>query len=364
MRSDRFVPDAPSAVPSIEWSRSRAASIRFPFWNGARIGLMLACGIFLIWLPIHREIPASRPAGHARGISSNPIRHLALSPDARTVATMDGRRLLELRQADGDPSLTLALDIRGYGNAVAFSPDSRFLAVGRVEPDVLLYQSTGREPGRMLGIPVRQTSALSFSPDGRLLAVSSFRSKDILVWDLEAARVRMTLRGHEHAVYRLDISPDGRSLASAASDERTILLWDLALGRPRHRLTGLPSSVLCLAYSPGGRWLASASAEKPVRIWDVESAREVRLIAGHGLSTCSLAFSPDGHLLATASGDGNASLWSVDDGREIRRLDAGADILTRIAFSRDGKTLAASGNDDDVRLWDVETLLTERAGHD
>ena len=362
MRNHGTGPGTTSDLDRRRATRWRSASIRFPFWNRTRAVLALAGAILLLWLPIPREWPGSRPSRLVRGTTRTPIRGLAIAPDGNTIATVDDEGGVRLRRALDGPGSERALDERegvkaASYKAVSFSPDGHFLAIGWDWPGVVLCRTDGAEPRRILGIPVRQTSHLSFSPDGRRLAVASYCSNEIRIWDLAASREWMTLRAHPTPVLFAMFSPDGRSLASAGNNENAIFLWDLGTGRASRRLTGLASPPLGLAFSPDGRRLASFDSDPAVRIWDVGTGREVRRIAGHRLSTRSLAFSPDGRLLATASGDGAASLWSVATGRELRRLDAQADILNAIAFSSDGRTLAAAANDGDVRLWDVDERI-------
>jgi WD40 repeat protein len=340
--------------------RARVGRPEFRRRTRGRLALLLTAVIIPAWLPAIDPPPEGLPMRRARGDSAVPIRRFAFSPDGRTIATVDQRGRVRLRPAVEAWGIERDLDVRGYGRAVAFSPDGRYLAVGRDEPDVVLCDLGRRGPARHLGIPVEKTSNLRFSPDGRTLAVSSHRSREIILWDIETGQRRMTLRGHSSPVMTMAFAPDGRSLASAAWPDPAVLLWDLATGRPRQRLTGPSILVSTLAYSPDGRRLATVNAgERGVRIWDVGTGGQVGRIVGHSLPIQSVAFSPDGRLLATAAGDGSARLWSTATGRELRRLDGQADLLRDVAFSPDGRTLAATGNDGDIRLWDLEVRVGE-----
>jgi WD40 repeat protein len=288
------------------------------------------------------------------------IQGFAISPDGQTIATVDDRGRVRLRPAveGGGMERTLA----DLGRFVAFSPDGHRLAIAGEEPDVLLCDLDREGRGRPLGIPVRQASALQFSPEGRTLAVSSYCSREIILWDIETGRERMRLRGHSANVLTIAFAPDGRSLSSGSGAAPEVVIWDLATGRPRHCLDLSGARTVALAYSPDGRLLATVNAlERPVRIWDVRTGGQLGLIASQSRPSCfSVAFSPDGRLLATA-GDGTASLWSVATGRELRRVDGQANRVSHVAFSPDGRTLVASGNDDDIRFWDLDSPIAEQA---
>jgi WD40 repeat protein len=365
MSSHANAPEVTGSPCETESRETRTARIYLPFWTRRRLGLVVALLLLLPWFPLRRPVPEHRPHRRASGASGGGVWKLALGNDGRTFATIDELSRARLVQAAEIQGHERTIDLGSCMTALTFSSGGRYLAVGGNRPDVLLYRVGGAAPGRPLGIPVQETSDLAISPDGRTLAVSSYRSNDIVLWDIDTARERMTLRGHSSAVLHLAFGPDGRSLASWGRDKREILIWDLDARRPRQRLDGLPSPVLALGYSPDGRWLAcSTCAYKPVWVWDLRAGGQVRLIAGHTLPTRSLAFSPDSRILATAAGDGRASFWNVATGRELMRLDTEIDLFRNIAFSQDGTTLAAAGSDHNVRFWDMTTLAESLSDRD
>jgi tricorn protease-like protein len=341
--------------------RSRIGIARSALWSRRRIGLLVLGILVLPWLPIFDHRLESPPMHRVRGDSGVSIRRFALSSDGQSVATIDDEGRVRLRPAVDGGSILRALDVRGFGMAVAFSPDGRHLAIGRDEPDVVLIDLDGSGRERLLGIPVRRTMDLRFSPEGRILAVSSAESSAIILWDIDAGRPRMTLQGDLSPVAAMAFAPDGRSLASAYF--AAFMIWDLNNGRPRYRLAGPRVLVPSLAYSPDGRLLAAVIlGENSIRIWDARTGGPIRTIPGRSVVFQSLAFSPDGRLLATAEGDGFASLRSVTTGRDLRRLDGRAQYLREVAFSPDGRVLAATGDDGDIRLWDLFGPIKHPAG--
>jgi WD40 repeat protein len=313
--------------------------------------------IGLPWLPIPGATPPELAVQRARGHFGVVIQRFEISPDGRTIATVDDRGRVRLRPAVETGGIERTLD--APGSVVTFSPDGHRLAVGAEEPDVILCDLDRPGRGRPLGIPVQRTSALRFSPDGRILAVSSYCSREIILWDIETGRQWMSLRGHSGLVCTISFAPDGRSLASASGEAAEVFLWDLDTGRPQHCFNPDGVRAVSLAYSPDGRLLAAANAfERQVRIWEVPTGTQFRPIAGQSRPACSVAFSPNGRLLAT-TGDGTASLWSAATGQELQRLDGQADLLSQVAFTPDGRTLVATGNDDDIRFWNLSHRISE-----
>jgi WD40 repeat protein len=63
------------------------------------------------------------------------------------------------------------------------------------------------------------------SADGKRLFSGSW-DKTIKVWDLEAGKETLTLRGHTAGINSLALSGDGKRLFSGSGDT-TIKVWDL-----------------------------------------------------------------------------------------------------------------------------------------
>src|SRR5205807_5077201 len=106
-------------------------------------------------------------------------------------------------------------------------------------------------------------------------------------------------------VKSLALSSDGRRLftASDAADP-TITVWDLEAGKQTLALRGHSMQVAGLALSSDGKRLFSASEDQTIRVWDVEAGKELVTLFGHGGPVLGLALSGDGKRLFTGSGDG------------------------------------------------------------
>ncbi len=307
-----------------------------------------------------------------------PISGLAFSPDSRRLAVAVEEGTLFLM--DGTSGLLL-FGLPGHSGpvrSVAFSPDGRLLASGGGNPDVfataatpqsgetiLWDTTTGRERSRM--VRDDQVTCVAFSPDGRLLAAGGLDDSVVLYEAATGHRIR-TLNcfealGPRRRVAGIAFSPDGCRLASASWDG-AIRVWDVATGRKtnifQHRWP-----AYSVAFSPDGRRLASAggetvgSLEGELKFWDVATGRELFGLRGHvGVVLC-VAFSPDGRRLASAGADRRIRVWETATGQPILALAGHEQDIRTIVFSPDGRCLATGSQDHSVRIWDASSSRTK-----
>jgi WD40 repeat protein len=252
-----------------------------------------------------------------------------------------GRCVHVLRARDGSPVY-----------AVAWSPDSRWLASGSNDRSVRVWDAdTGQERRRLDG-HTDDVNSMSWSPDGRWLASGS-DDQTVRVWDLDSGQQRLRLDGYTNDVMSVSWSPDGRWLASGSWDH-TVRVWDVDTGQEHRRLDGHTQTVMSVSWSPDGRWLASGSGDHTVRVWDADSGQERRWPDGHTDYVRSVSWSPDGRWLASGSYDRTVRVWDADTGQELRRLDGHTEWVMSVSWSPDGRWLASGSFDHTVWVWDPD----------
>ncbi len=252
-------------------------------------------------------------------------------------------------------------------NAVAVSPDGALVVTAAADGGVRLLDS--RTGALVRGIGEAGDRGVVFAPDGKTLTAAGFHmDKLVSLWDVASGKRLRTFAGQtEWEADATALSPDGRWLASTGTD-RQILVWNVATAELRLRLQDQPTRVAALAFSPDSQILAATGGDRCVRLWDCATGRLRRTLAGHGDWVCTVAFSPDGTLLASGSCDWGFHrghdwprpvtrgleqcewrLWDVATG-ELRRTVAGPGRLLSLAFAPDGRSLAC-GIGREVRLY-------------
>jgi serine/threonine protein kinase/WD40 repeat protein len=327
---------------------------------------------------------------HARG--DRDIGVFRFSPDGRYLATMDvPGRVLKVWDVD---RRTLVVSDPGPINNVAatFSPDSRQVAVGHQDGELLLYDlATGqrgrnwrlpapahnvafRGDGAQIAVPHRaekdwacrilevetgrivRTFPLPFgatvvwSPDGSTLATRCDDQK-IYLWDAATGTRKATLEGHITGVTAVTFHPSGALLASTGWENRT-WLWDPVLGRPWLNLTGWPGDWP--EFSRDGR-IVVADLDK-LTTYQADPALEYRTLAhvsSHRIDCRSPSVRHDGRVLAVASIDGGVVLWDLARGTELAILPIGDTWYIRFEPSGDLLTSGSLG----VQRWPIQLDL-------
>jgi serine/threonine protein kinase len=170
-----------------------------------------------------------------------------------------GKRINELT-VSGKPSAAVRL---------AFSPDGRWLAGGRHDGSVVLWDTVS---GRADDVrkPHKQTVlGLRFSADGRYLASGS-PDQHVIVWDTKEKTQQSKILT-DFAVNRVAFDPTNSSrfaFTMGTGEEGRLCVWDIER-QQRVTIRSLSWFPRCLAYSPDGRAIAVGGDHTSVRVFDV-----------------------------------------------------------------------------------------------
>lgn len=289
------------------------------------------------------------------------VKTVVFSPDGQYVAiayrwdlvavwsVQSGEKVTQIRGENIAPTRYVE---RGEEYAIAFSPDSRYLAV--VVDDVEL-QAWDIQRGELAG-QARYDADLgriAFSPDSRYVAATPIAGA-VQVLDLRSGQPGVPIDSRFQDFGALAFSADSQQLTTAG--DGTLISWDLQQGTRLSEFAPLAEQTLddvtSHVYSSDGRYLATVTQGDPnlveSTVWDNQSGEVVfqwSSAAGGVLVAC---FSPDNGSLMTVTG-GKAQVWDIKTAQEIVRLEG----VSSAVYSPDGRYLAALG-ENGVQLWDSQ----------
>jgi WD40 repeat protein len=296
------------------------------------------------------------------------LRHLAVSPDGRLVAT---------GTLGGDSSTIIWDAATGQevvqlpphqGRALAFSPNSRRIAtltddsLARIweartgelfhtfpgfvamSQDLERVVTTGRASANAIRGGLHSTAA-----QGADLAAGLAGWLD--VWEVNTGRricaipnTFVAARSGDGASTITWFSPDGRKLV--AGNGPIVEVWDLDTGSKLFDLKGHASNISWARFSADGQRIFTSSVDDSTRVWDARTGRELLALAGS-----ASAISPDSLKVLTSNKDGSATIWEVESGLKVRTLVGRIDHST---FSPDGRWVATGHEENALRIWDTE----------
>jgi WD40 repeat protein len=235
--------------------------------------------------------------------------------------------------------------------AVAFSSNSRYLATGDSDGQILVRDALNWEILRRLPGHVAQITGLAWSPGSERLASSS-RDGSVRVWDFETGRGLETLR-HRGPVRAVVWDVLGEHLFSAGEDG-AIHMWEASTGRVLRSFSEHEGAVVALDYDPVENRLISGSSDRTVRVWDVQRGTSV-VLRGHEAPIVEVAFDPLEERVLSGDADGAVYLWAAEGDLSSTELVQHDDQVNALAFDPTGARLVSAANDHELVLWDALT---------
>lgn len=271
------------------------------------------------------------------------VNSLAFSPNGLFLAAGKLDRALLLFDVNEESRLDAAESLRSLGQvtACAFTPDASRLLAGGWSGQISIWEVA--KPGRLklVGQFVghsKQVNCIAISSDSRF-AVSGGRENKLRHWQLEGGKELGVFSDFQGAVKACHLSSDGRT--ALATDGATLLEIDLKKGQVvKHTpLAGSAAAGQTAAFSDDGS-LVAAGDLYTVRLWDVPTGKELPKLEDNEIQW-SAAFTPDGARLVTG-GTGKINIWDVGKQRKISSIDTeGSGYVQCLAVSPDNLHVAA-----------------------
>jgi WD40 repeat protein len=304
-------------------------------------------------------------------VQSGRVRAVAFSPDSRFLA-IAGKTLI-LWDVRAGMALSPSFEASESVANLAFSADGALLAAGAGDGALRIWNTATRKlahpplPGhrRCVGVDLVLSCGIrsvAFHPGRRMIA-SGGGDDLVILWDATTGAQLHTLRGHSPGslwggINGLTFTPGGATLASGGEDGR-VMFWDATTGERAQEppiVSGL--GVQFLAYDATGKRLAIAGQDQTITVWDIQKRVTTKILRGHGTYVNAVAFVNGGSndLLVSLGRDGRVLLWDLRTSSRLyadRVLSGHKGDVQHLSIGADGRMLVSSGEDRTVRVWDV-----------
>lgn len=291
---------------------------------------------------------------YAEYFKANPVPGFE-APAARPVATASTKVATIHVEDESKVGEVRSLGEMGWGvKSLAFSPDGRFLAVGKMDRAVMLFDVDKSQRVAMVEDleGLGQVTSLAFSPDGRKLLAGGYNGR-IQVWDVGAEGTLTEANrfvGHSKEVLTITVSADGRRVLSGGREE-LVRCWTLDDAREQFVIDGFEGTVKATFITRGGKQGLGCSGDLAVLI-DMKKGEAIQTMKLGSTSTQTVAIAPDGSRIVMSNSYALES-WGIKTGEKFPTLQD-REIQWSATFLPNSKYLLSGGRGK-VNLWELAT---------
>lgn len=283
--------------------------------------------------------------GHRSTITS-----LAFSADGATLASGSLDRTLRVWNVAGGREVSLLLEARAGVLRLAFVPGRAALVAALDDRRLVIWDYGLQRQVIHLEAPDRsRLEAVAVSPDGRWVAAGG-TGRSVFVWQVDRGTLAGAFHGLSGKVRAAAFTGDASGVLCATRNGRLELV-DRGSGKTRWSTKTGIGPLAALAVPPKGLSLTAAGEGGRARSWDLRDGRDLSTRDLGPLRVRSAALSSDTAHALVGLDDRTARLVRVSDGGEAARMEGLPGRVTAVALSPTGKAAATGCNDGSVRLW-------------
>lgn len=295
-----------------------------------------------------------------------PINDIAFSPDGKFLAL--GRYDYANHQKHGDEESwenrgRLELwDVSGRRPWLKFSkkestpveslffPNSNTIFYISRDNDALRLNTTTQK-SQIIAKKLESYGGFAISPAGKNMVVSD--QNKIRFFDSSDGHLKTTwtippIDEHEQpSTSDFHFSSDGKRLSARINYDSSFNIFDVDSGQKIASVSSNSGFMEASQLSPDGKTLAFGADS--VRLFDIATRKVRATLPLEKVAIFSLAFSPDSQMLAVGNMHGKLTLWNARTGKLLNSWQSNRNYsIDHIAFSPDGRILASAPGYPDI----------------
>ncbi|MBD1918729.1 MULTISPECIES: DnaJ domain-containing protein [Cyanophyceae] len=191
--------------------------------------------------------------------------------------------------------------------------------------------------------------AVAISPNQRFLALGK-NNGDIDLWNYKARKQFSCLKGHKAEITNLIFSDDNQFLFSSSLDG-TVNLWSLNNGSLVKSMLICDRGVTAFDLCYSRKFIITADAAGFIQTWDFQKNKKIKQIVRKKAVTFSVFLNSTGDGAVFGAEDGSVNLCYVSRDGSVMNLRGHNEPVKALAFSP-GKQIFASGSlSGEICLW-------------
>lgn len=345
--------------------------------------MVMVLAVLVAYLP--RMEYATRLSSLKAGVSSqmiiitekNWIQDMAFSADGRYIASaIQSSKQINVWDVK-TRQVVKTFENSGFVEAIAFSPDSRYIIAGTASPQIdqarigmeVWDMETGTKVERFKrsapsGRTRNNVESIDFSPGGTYVATRVHADQNAYeVWNFSSGNLVRTLPvGSGFAFWLSDtcyfVRDHKQHRLMDLDSESVIKTFDFTSTDKEMELYGTCSSndgkLVALHFhkyvtKDGGH------NQDAIEVWNVDTGQYLFTQSlNKAGSIRAMAFSPDGrYIVAGGASTSEIKFWDVNTGNLVKELENPVPRVSKLSFSRDGKKLVSTG-ERMIVIWNLE----------